>query len=189
MNIDKLSLLYKKIHLIRLALVLIGINLLIFIALVIPNHSRISDLQTVYAAARNEAMDQQNQNRELQRRIAALEQAQKDVDEIYSKVLVTKKKGATDIRLELETLTQSLQVHRLEVGMNYHPMPDFKLQYYKLSVPVEGSYNSIRRFINKIERSKHFLILERVDLTAEKKKAEMLNLDFQLSTYLVDDEI
>ena len=71
--------------------------------------------------------------------------------------------------------------------MSYSDLPDFGLQMFTLGVPVEGNYRNLRRFINSIERSKHFLILDRVDLSSE-KKAEVLNLDFRISTYLVQSD-
>jgi Tfp pilus assembly protein PilO len=190
MNIEKLSLAYKQIHLIRLAIVFIVINLVIFALLVLPNQSRIATLQSNYASARTQAMSEQKQNQELKTRIANLRKAQKDLDEIYTKWLVPKEKGVTDIRLELESLAQSMQVRRQDVSLRYQAMPDFKLQQFTVSVPVEGTYRNIRQFINKLERSRHFLILERVDLTVPSKRpADTLNLDFKLSTYLVDEEL
>jgi Tfp pilus assembly protein PilO len=91
------------------------------------------------------------------------------------------------IRMELEGLANNLQVKRSDFSYDYKNLEDFGLQHFMLSVPVEGNYRNIRRFINSIERSEHFLILDRVDLSSEKKD-DTLNLDFTLSTYLVENE-
>jgi hypothetical protein len=55
---------------------------------------------------------------------------------------------------------------------------------------VEGAYRDVRRFINDIERSDYFLILDRVHLSAERRAqaGENVQLNFQLSTYLRDEE-
>lgn len=188
MSLEKLSLWFKRVHLIRLALALLAVNCLVFAFLVLPMQSRISIQQSDYSSARTETASRQKQLQELDSRVVALKKAQKDLDEIYTKWLVPRKKGATDIRLELESLTRSLQVRRQDVSLNYAALEDYKLQYFTISVPVEGTYRNIRLFINGLERSKHFLILETVNLSSE-KKADVLNLDFRLSTYLVDDEI
>ncbi len=92
-----------------------------------------------------------------------------------------------DIRLELEELAQELQVKRTDFSYTYSSIPGLRLQEFKVSVPIEGSYGDIRRFINSIERSQHFLILDRVDLTSV--RADVLNLSFSVSTYLVENEI
>jgi Tfp pilus assembly protein PilO len=92
------------------------------------------------------------------------------------------------IRLELEDLARSLQVKRGDFSYNYDDsVADPKLQEFRLAVSVDGNYRNIRKFINSIERSKHFLILNRVDLSSD-KKPDSLSLDFQLSTYLVKGE-
>jgi hypothetical protein len=187
MNLEKVSIFMKRIHLVRLALVLIALNLLLLVFIVLPQNSRIERLQSEYALTRTRLATSQKNIIELKGRLQGLQQAEKDLKTIYSKILIPKKTGVTDIRLELESLAQSLQIKKENFSYNYEPLTEFKIQQFQLGVPVEGNYRNIRRFINSIERSKHFLILERVDLSEQ--KADILNLDFQLSTYLTDDEI
>lgn len=187
MNIEKISVALRRIHFVRLTLVFIFINAVILTVLVLPKRARIAALQSQYATLRSEAATDRRELRMLEERLKNIQQAQKDLQTIYSKVLATKKKGVTEIRLELEGLTRSLQIKRQDFSYNYENLDDFKLQHFMLGVPVEGNYRNIRRFINSIERSPHFLILDRVDLSSE-EKADALNLDFRISTYLVEDE-
>jgi type IV pilus assembly protein PilO len=177
----------KKVHLVRLALVVIALNLLLFAFVVLPQNGRIARLQSEYALMRSRLLGSQRNIVELKARLQALLQAEKDLKTVYSKILIPKKTGVTDIRLEVESLAQALEIKKENFTYNYEPLTEFKLQQFRLGVPVEGNYKNIRRFINSIERSKHFLILERVDLSEQ--KADILNLDFQLSTYLTDDQI
>jgi Tfp pilus assembly protein PilO len=187
MNTEKLSILLKKIHFVRFLLAVLAINLAIWIFLVLPKQDRIARLQDSYAQLRTQAAADQKNVRELQARLKHLQQAQQDLKTIYSSLLVPRSRGVTEIRLELETLANDLQVKRRDFTYDYTDLKDFNLQQFTLSVPVEGNYRNIRRFINSIERSEHFLILDRVDLSSE-KKADVLNLDFMLSTYLVKNE-
>lgn len=187
MNIERISILMKKVHLVRLALAVIALNLLLLFFVVLPQKGRIARLQSEYALTRTRLAASQKSIVELKARLQALVQAEKDLKVIYSKILIPKKTGVTDIRLEVESLAQSLQIKKENFTYNYEPLTDFHLQQFRLGVPVEGNYKNIRKFINGIERSKHFLILERVDLSEQ--KSDILNLDFQLSTYLTDDQI
>ena len=114
-----------------------------------------------------------------------LQHAQSDLKKIYSDILLPRKDGVVSIRLELEELARPLKVG--DFGYTYKDIDDFGLQEFSLSVPVDGNYRNIRKFINSIERSKHFLILDKVNLSSE-KHADALSLDFRLSTYLVKDE-
>jgi Tfp pilus assembly protein PilO len=182
MNMEKSGTRLKKIHFVRLAFLI----LLLFIFVVLPNRSNIGRQQSAYSSMRTEMTTQQKAVKQLQERLAKLEQAQKDFNYIYSNILLPKKTGVPEIRLELESLVDDLQIKREDFSHTYSPLPKLKLTNYNLGVPVQGNYRSIRRFINSIERSKHFLILDRVDLSSE-PKADILNLNFALSTYLVDD--
>jgi Tfp pilus assembly protein PilO len=186
MNVERVSILMKKVHLVRLSLAVIVMNLLLFIFLVLPQNSRIARLQSEYALTRTRLAASQKNIITLKSRLAGLQQAEKDLKTIYSKILIPKKTGVTDIRVEVESLAQSLQIKKDNFSYNYEPLSEFRLQQFRLGVPVEGNYRNIRKFINSIERSKHFLILERVDLSEQ--KSDVLNLDFQLSTYLTDDQ-
>lgn len=188
MNLESPGMLLKGIHFVRLMVIVLLANIAILGFIVLPNKTRIRGQQQSYQGMRRDVVEAKKENQELQTRLEKLQQAQKDINEMYAKVFVPKKKGATDIRLELESLIRNNQIQRTDVNHSNTAMPDFKLQQYSLSVPVEGTYVNIRRFINDIERSQHFLILDRVDLASE-KKGDVLTLDFSLSTYLVDNEI
>jgi hypothetical protein len=187
MSIESISVGLKRIQFVRLALALLLLNGIILTLLVLPKRAKISTLQANYATLRSDAVVDQREIRTLQTRLKNIQQAQKNMQTIYTQVLETKKKGVTDIRLELESLTRSLDIKRQDFSYSYETLKDFNLQHFMLGVPVEGNYRNIRRFINSIERSKHFLILDRVDLSSE-EKVDVLNLDFRISTYLVEDE-
>lgn len=188
MNVEKMSVFLKRVHFVRLVLFLILLNAVVLALLVLPNKAKIEKLQASYADLRTQAAKEESGKRNLQERLHKLQDAQKDLETIYKEKLVTKEKGVPDIRLELESLTQSLQVRKRDFSYSYKPLPDFGLQEFTLGVPVEGNYRNIRRLINSIERSRHFLILDRVDLSSE-RKGDLLTLDFRLTTYLVDHEI
>jgi Tfp pilus assembly protein PilO len=187
MNVEKTGILLKKAQFGRLALIVIVVNLAVLALLVMPRRNAISSLQDEFARLRQLALADQKEVRQLKERVTRLQQAQSDLKKIYSDILLPRKEGVLSIRLELEDLAKSLQIQRGDFSYNYLNFEDFRLQQFKLAVPVEGNYRNIRKFINSIERSKHFLILDRVDLSSEKKAAS-LNLDFRLSTYLVMDE-
>lgn len=187
MNIEKISVRLKNIHFVRILLVVLGMNLAIWGFLVLPKQDRIAALQKNYADLRTQSAADQKEIKELQARLKHLQQAQQDLKTIYSTMLIRRREGVTTIRLELESLANNLQVKRRDFTYDYKDLEGYGLQQFMLSVPVEGNYRNIRRFINSIERSEHFLILDRVDLSSEKKE-DILNLDFSLSTYLVEDE-
>jgi len=189
MNVEKLSAVLRKIKFVRFAIACVVLNVAVFMIFVLPDKAKYQALQADYQRLKTEVEHAQKQEMELQVRYTKLIQAQKDLKEIYENVLESKRSGPTEIRLELEGLAQNMQIKRSDFNYEYEELPDYHLQRFILGVPVEGNYRSIRRFINSIERSKHFLILDRVDLSAEKSQSDLLNLNFKLSTYLVENAI
>jgi Tfp pilus assembly protein PilO len=191
MNFERISLLLKNIRFVYIGLLVLALNIIAFLFIVLPEKQKISKLQTSFSRQRNEIGEQQNELKVLQRRLAALQKAQKDLDLIYNQILAQKKVGVTAIRQELQDLAGSLSVERGGLDYDYDDLPEYGLRHFSLAVPVEGAYREIRRFINDIERSQYFLILDRVDISAEKesKSGENVTLNFQLSTYLRDEEL
>lgn len=191
MNFERISLLLKNIRFVYIGLLLLALNIIAFFFIVLPEKQKISKLQTSFSRQRNEIGEQQQELKVLRRRLAALQKAQKDLDMIYNQVLAQKKVGVTAIRQELQDLAGSLSVERGGLDYDYDDLPEYGLRHFSLAVPVEGAYREIRRFINDIERSQYFLILDRVDISAEKesKSGENVTLNFQLSTYLRDEEL
>jgi Tfp pilus assembly protein PilO len=184
MNAEKFSVFLKRIGFLRLAGILLLVNLAVSVFLVLPQHNRVLDLESTNSGLKNQLATEQRQLKDLKNRVLVLQESRKDMKDMYREYFLPRDEGVSVIRLELESLIQSLQIKRQEVTFKYSDLPEFGLQLFTLGVPVEGNYRSLRRFINSIERSKHFLMLDRVDLSTE-KTADVLNLDFRISTYLV----
>ena len=191
MNFERISLLLKNSRFVYIGLFLVLLNAVLFFLVVLPQRQKISSLQNDYFNQRNRIVEEKKEMKVLQQRLQALQKAEKDLEMIYTQVLAQKKVGVTAIRQELQDLAGSLTVERGGVDYNYDLLPEYGLRHFTLSVPVEGAYRDIRRFINDIERSQYFLILDRVNLSAEREAVSGGNLllNFQLSTYLRDEEI
>ncbi|MCI0416866.1 hypothetical protein L0222_29200 [bacterium] len=191
MNFERISLLLKNIRFVYIGLLLLVLNMIAFLFIILPEQQKISKLQTSFSQQRNQIGAQQNEIKVLRRRLAALEKARTDLEMMYDQVLAQKKVGVTAIRQELQDLAGSLSVERGGLDYEYNDLSEYGLRHFSLALPVEGAYREIRRFINDIERSQYFLILDRVDLSAEKesRSGENVTLNFQLSTYLRDEEL
>lgn len=187
MTMESLSLLFRRVHFVRWALGAILMNVLVFTFWIVPNQAKVANLQSDYANARKEAVEEQRRLNDLQLRLVRLEQAKKDLQYLYTNVLVPRKAGVMDIRLEVEDMIQQSGLRRTDFTYSYTDLPEFHLKQFRLAVPIEGNYGDIRRFINSIERSRHFLILDRLELRS--MKSDALTLNCSLSTYLVEDEI
>jgi Tfp pilus assembly protein PilO len=191
MNFERISILLKQVRFVQIGLLFLLLNGVLLVLVVLPEARKISVLQADYANNRSRLVQESEETKRTENRLASLQKAQSDLKTIYTKILSDKKTGVPAIREELEQLASSLSVDRQSVSYQYDLLPEFGLRHFVLSVPVEGAYRDIRKFINGIERSEHFLILDRVNLSAEKSPGagDHLLLNFQLSTYLTDEEL
>lgn len=185
MNWEKTGQFLTKIRFLRIAIGILIFNAIVFAMLVLPGRVRHQILERDLSTLKIQVDVASRHADDLQSRVSKLEQAQKDLKFLYDQVFESNKTGPTEIRLELEALAQRTQVKRGDFTYSYQGLPLYDLQQFDMGVPVEGTYRNIRQFINSIERSKHFLILLRVDLSAEKKRPDAVNLNFKLSTFLV----
>jgi len=187
MTVENLSIRMKQIHFVRWALIVILLNFLLFMFVIVPDQSRIAKLQSEYSSLRADGIKKKQEIRGLQERFVRLQQGEKDLQRMYHHILLPRKGGVMDIRLEFESIARELNIQRQGISYRYFDYPDLRLQQFQVAVPVEGTYRNIRLLINKIERSPHFLILDRLELSSQQQ--DILTLNFQFSTYLVEDEI
>ena len=54
-----------------------------------------------------------------------------------------------------------------------------------ISVPLEGGYANLRKFLQAVEGSDKFLVVERVALARGKQGGRMLDLNISLATYFM----
>ncbi len=186
MTVENLSIRMKRIHFVRWALIMILLNVLLFMFVIVPNQSGIAKLQSEYSRLRADGIKKKQEIQGLNQRLVRLEQGEKDLQTMYHNILLPRKGGVMDIRLEFESIARELNIQQ-GISYRYTEYPELRLQQFQIAVPVEGTYRNIRLFINKIERSPHFLILDRLELSSQEQ--DILTLNFQLSTYLVEDEI
>ena len=53
---------------------------------------------------------------------------------------------------------------------------------FQITIPLVGGYPNLRQFINRIESSKHLLIVDSVELTGAREGGAMLSLTIKIST-------
>src|SRR5215510_5407901 len=99
MNLERPGTLLKGIHFVRLMMIVLLANIAVLGFIVLPNKTRIKNQQQQYQNMRRDVATAKKDNQQLQARLEKLKQADKDIHEMYAKIFVPKKKGATDIRL------------------------------------------------------------------------------------------
>ncbi|MEW5805803.1 MAG: type 4a pilus biogenesis protein PilO [Acidobacteriota bacterium] len=120
---------------------------------------------------------------ELEQRLARIEETERSIKQFYEKILSTKDQKMIDIQLEIVSIANEFGINPESVSYDNEEMPKEGVERFSISLPMTGTYGNLRQFINKIENSTNFMIIDRVFLRTAKEGGVILQLNIQLSTF------
>lgn len=108
----------------------------------------------------------------------------------YTKTLSTKREKMTAVMGEIRALAALSDITYTDVGYNFRESPEQPgLMQFTISLPLEGTYGSFRKFISGIEHAESFLILQDVNLSnVAIDRYDLIKMTLTLATYFLDDE-
>jgi len=122
--------------------------------------------------------------------LRALEQAEVDLKTLRTEILSTRQQRMVDVQLELDRLCQEFNIDLDGVRYDNEILEAEGLERFGMVVPLEGGYRNLRRFLQAVESSPTFFLVEQVDLGQTKGGGVMLQLSITLATYFdAPDEI
>jgi len=113
----------------------------------------------------------------------ALEQATEDLVLLRKDVLSTRELRYVDAQREVARLCTQFGIDLESVGYSDDLLIGPELDKVVMSVPLEGGYANLRKFLQAVEASDKFLVVERVALDEGKEGGVMLQLNITLATY------
>ena len=164
-------------------------NLLLYVLLNLPRMHR----QTVEERKTSELT--QNLS-EVSRRVNLMkdlddrfESEKSKVEKFYNDVLGTKDTRMIQIQREVRTIASSLTMDPETIAYQPEILDKVGLVSFTINVPLVGDYRNLRQFINRIEKSENFLIIDSVTLGGAKDGGALLDLSIHLSTYFNAPEV
>jgi Tfp pilus assembly protein PilO len=164
-------------------LALLALNVLAFAFVVQPKvrDYRVLDEQSL---PRRKALAERN--KEVGARedyLKALTQAEIDLKSLRNDVLSTRSRRMIAVNMMLAELAEQFHIRLERIQYENNVLEDEGLERYAMIVPLEGGYANLRRFIQAIESSGEFLVIERVALDRAQDGGVMLQLNITLATY------
>jgi Tfp pilus assembly protein PilO len=111
------------------------------------------------------------------------------VDTFYHDILGTKDERMIRIQREVRAIATSLGMDPETIAYQPEDLDKVGLISFAINVPLAGDYRNLRQFINKIEKSENFLIVESVSLGGARDGGALLDLNIRLSTYFNAPEL
>jgi Tfp pilus assembly protein PilO len=170
----------------QIAAVLGAVTLINLVAYALVVRPRIQEYQRLQVTNRPrfDALEQRREEvtgRETY--LAALRQAEVDLRELREKRLGTREERLVEVQLELAEMAKRFGIDLETVTYKNDVLVSEELDRLEMVVPLEGGYANLRRFLQAVESSNEFLVVERVGLAEGKQGGVMLQLNITLVTY------
>jgi Tfp pilus assembly protein PilO len=105
------------------------------------------------------------------------------IQRFWDDVVRERSPGLTEAWDEIDRLASETNVIRGRTGYNREVL-DVGLEQIKATMPVEGRYFDLVRFINRLERSERFFLVEEVRLSQRETDQTTVRLDCAIAFFL-----
>ena len=115
--------------------------------------------------------------------LQGLEQAEDDLERLRRDVLQTRDRRIVIVQQEVEELAQQFSLQSTQITYQNEILKNEGIERYGTTLPLEGGYANLRKFIQALEKSEKFLVIERVALGEGQEGGVMIQLNITLATY------
>jgi Tfp pilus assembly protein PilO len=112
-----------------------------------------------------------------------LQKAEHDLTHLREEVLSTRELRLVSVQRELTKLCDQFNIDLETVTLDHSDLLDEELDRMVMVVPLQGGYANLRKFLQAVESSEEFLLVEKVGLGKGKEGGVMLQLNITLATY------
>jgi Tfp pilus assembly protein PilO len=168
---------------------LILVNAVFFLLLTRPKVFEYRTMTEKTAPLVQALANRETQVDDLEEYLRRLQQTQTDLERLREEILATKNRRMIEVQLELEKLAKQFHINSDQVTYENQILEEEDLERFAMVVPLEGGYQNLRSFIQAVESSDQFLVIERVNLVRSREGGVLLELNITLATYFDAPEL
>jgi len=120
---------------------------------------------------------------EMEREWRRWEKALQDIKELKTNYFYDEKEGPNQLRLDLQKLFDESQINVSHIRYTYTQFDKERIKKVSISFNLFGSYFSLKKFINYVEKLPNFLIVEKIDFLDTSARGSSLALKMTLAGY------
>lgn len=158
-------------------------NVIFAIAVVRPKQEEIRRIEEEGAPEIQRVREREKTVERLEGYHQALRQGLEDIRRLREDVLSTRSRRLIEVQLELFGIAKRMSVSIDKIQNENTPLPDEGLERFAMIVPLEGGYRNLRQFIQAVEASEKFLVVERVTLGSANDGGALLQMNITVATY------
>ncbi len=162
---------------------LVLVNLLVLGAYTVPRTLQERNVVRRAEQLHGEVRAAAERNRALRRRSDVSAQNDADVGRFYRGVVGTREQTLLPVLAEIDAVARELQLAPGNQTFDAKPVEDAPLVRFRVTLPVGGSYRQVVAFLDRLERSSHFVTVDEVRLRERLQEVGSAELNVSLSTY------
>ena len=170
-------------------LVWLGLNMAFAFTVNLPRGRRVTDLNAAVADTSSALARKQQEVERLREHFERVVGGRASLDKFYSDVLSTKQNRLISFQREIRGIADQFKINVDTITYPRETYPKDKVTKFSATMPLTGSYENLREFIDTIEHSENFIVIEGIQLANSKEGGVILGLSIQLSTFFVDPDI
>lgn len=163
---------------------LLLVNVAISVVVVRPKVARYRQLTDVSSPQLQVVKLREKEVTEKEDYRKALEKARDEMRRLAGDVLSTRQRRMIGVQLEINKVARSFGIASDQVKYENESVDNGALERFGSVVPLAGGYSDLRKFIQAVESSDNFLVIERVQLGSG-KSSDVLDLNITLATYFI----
>ncbi|MEE9219526.1 MAG: hypothetical protein V3U98_10725 [Acidobacteriota bacterium] len=163
-------------------------NLVLFLFVSRPLYRNCQMRGTEWEAIKGRIGQRQRSVERMGRQRRHLERERENLERFHDEILSEKFVKMTTIQREIRKLATQFQINPENIAYSPAYLEDQELVYFGISFPLRGSYENLRQFIQRVEISPNFLIIDDISLAGGREGGVTLNLNVMLHTYFKDHE-
>jgi Tfp pilus assembly protein PilO len=150
-----------------------------------PFGGGVEDLERQEAGLQQQLVSLHNRIAASKLLVEKMQKARRDRDEFLAKYVADARIGASTITDELNRISSEAGVKQLPV--TFSPVDIEGSDTFKMitvSEGCEGNYQSLAKFINLVDRSPKFLIIESLSTSAPQQNGAALSVQLKIDTFI-----
>ncbi|HXU12133.1 MAG TPA: hypothetical protein VN898_09230 [Candidatus Binatia bacterium] len=161
---------------------LLALNLAFYLFFNLPRLRALESLEDRRNTAARELRTTMTRVEKIQEYIQTYDDQTRRLDDFYQNLLGTQMDRMTTIQKEVRGIATEFHIDPEAIDYNPEEIQGAGLTLFQITIPLIGGYPNLRQFINRIESSKHLLIVDSVELTGAREGGAMLSLTIKIST-------
>jgi Tfp pilus assembly protein PilO len=117
-----------------------------------------------------------------------IDRGKTDGEKFLASYMTSRRVTYSTVASELTQTAQTAGMDKFSANISLNPIPGSEdLDMMSIAVNVEGKYGQLVKFINLLDRSPRFLIIESLTVTP-RAKSDILTVNVKLDTFVKDDK-